>query len=53
MGVKIRLTVRDEHRVKIFKNGVLKIFGPKGNGVTGEWKDYITSSNMIMLPHKI
>jgi hypothetical protein len=31
--------LRDEHRLRIFKNTVLrKIFGPKKDEVTGEWR---------------
>jgi hypothetical protein len=33
------LTVRDEHRLRVFENRVLRrIFGPKRDGVTGEWR---------------
>jgi hypothetical protein len=33
------LTLREEHRLKMFDNGVLRrIFGPKRDEVTGEWK---------------
>ena len=33
------LTLREEHRLRVFKNRALrKIFGPKRDGVTGEWK---------------
>jgi hypothetical protein len=33
------LTLREEHRLKIFENKVLrKIFGPKRDEVTGEWR---------------
>jgi hypothetical protein len=32
-------TLKEEHRLKIFENRVLwKIFGPKRDEVTGEWK---------------
>jgi hypothetical protein len=32
------LTLREEHRLRVFENRVLRrIFGPKGNEVTGEW----------------
>jgi len=28
----------EEHRLRVFENRVLKrIFGPKGDGLTGEW----------------
>ena len=33
------LTLREEHRLRVFENRVLRrIFGPKGDGVTGEWR---------------
>jgi hypothetical protein len=32
-------TLREVHRLRVFKNRVLRrIFGPKGDEVTGEWK---------------
>jgi hypothetical protein len=32
------LTVREEHKLRVFENRVLRIFGPKSDGVTGEWR---------------
>jgi hypothetical protein len=33
------LTVREEHKLRVFENRVLRrIFGPKRNGVTGGWR---------------
>jgi hypothetical protein len=33
------LTVREEHKLRVFENRVLRrIFGPKMVGVTGEWR---------------
>jgi hypothetical protein len=33
------LTLREEHRLKVFENRVLrKIFGPKRDEVTGDWR---------------
>jgi hypothetical protein len=33
------LTLRDEHRLRVFDNRVLRrIFGPKRDEVTGEWR---------------
>ena len=33
------LTLREEHRMRVFENRVLRrIFGPKRDGVTGEWR---------------
>jgi hypothetical protein len=33
------LTLREEYRLRVFENRVLRrIFGPKGNEVTGGWR---------------
>jgi len=32
------LTLREEHRLKVFEIRVLRIFGPKRDEVTGEWR---------------
>jgi hypothetical protein len=33
------LTLREEHRLKVFENRVLRrTFGPKRDGSTGEWR---------------
>ena len=32
------LTLREEHKLRMFENRVLRIFGPKRDGVTGEWR---------------
>jgi hypothetical protein len=33
------LTLREEHRLRVFEDRVLRrIFGPKGDEVTGEWR---------------
>ena len=33
------LTLREKHRLRVFENRVLRrIFGPKWDGVTGEWR---------------
>jgi hypothetical protein len=42
MGLKLglwSLTLREEHRLRVFENRVLRrIFGPKRDEVTGEWR---------------
>jgi hypothetical protein len=36
MGMKfVCYYIREEHRLKVFENKVMKIFGPKGKKVTG------------------
>ena len=32
------LTLREGHRLSAFENRMFRIFGPKRNGVTGEWR---------------
>jgi hypothetical protein len=31
-------TLREEHRLRVFENKVLRIFGPKRDEVTGGWR---------------
>jgi hypothetical protein len=39
MGVKQSVTLREEYRLRVFKNRVLRrIFGPKREEVAGGWK---------------
>jgi hypothetical protein len=39
MGMKRGLSLREEHRLRVFKNRVLRrIFGPKRDEVMGEWR---------------
>jgi hypothetical protein len=32
------LPLREEHSLRVFENRVLRIFGPKRDEVTGEWR---------------
>jgi hypothetical protein len=32
------LTVREKHKLRVFENRELRIFGPKRDGVTGGWR---------------
>jgi hypothetical protein len=32
------LTLREERRLRVFENWVLRVFGPKRDEVTGEWR---------------
>jgi hypothetical protein len=34
----LSLTLREEHRLRVFENRVLRIFGPKRDEVTGGWR---------------
>jgi hypothetical protein len=34
----LSLTLREEHRLRVFENTVLRIFGPKRDEVTGGWR---------------
>jgi hypothetical protein len=39
MGVRLGLALREEHRLRVFENSVLRrIFGSKRDEVTGEWR---------------
>jgi uncharacterized membrane protein len=39
MAVRRSVTLREEHRLRMFENRVLRrIFGPKRDEVTGEWR---------------
>jgi hypothetical protein len=44
------LTLREEHRLKVFENRVLRrIFGPKRDEVTGGWRKLHNIIRMIKL----
>jgi hypothetical protein len=46
------LTLREECRLTVFENKVLRrIFGPKRDKMTGEWRRLITRSFMLCTPH--
>jgi hypothetical protein len=46
------LTLREERRVRVFENRVLRrVFGPKREEVTGEWRYYIVRSLIICTAH--
>jgi hypothetical protein len=45
------LTVREEHRLRVFENKVLRrIFGPKGDEVTGGWRKLRTEELRDLYP---
>ena len=42
------LTLREERRLRVSENRVLRrVFGPRWDEVTGEWRNYIMRSSMI------
>jgi hypothetical protein len=48
------LTLRKEHILRVFENRVLRrIFGPKRNEVTGEWRELHRGDlhNLYLLPN--
>jgi hypothetical protein len=49
------LTVREEHKLRVFENRVLRIFGPKRDGVTGGWRKLYNEElrDMYSSPSKI
>ena len=39
MGVKLSLTLREERKLRVFENRVLRrLFGPRRDEVTGDWR---------------
>jgi hypothetical protein len=56
MGVKDGLlTVREEHKLRVFENRRRRIFGPKRDGVTGGWRKLYNEElhNLYSSPSKI
>jgi len=48
------LTLRDEHRLRVFENGVLrKIFGPKRREVIGDRGNYVKRNTVTLTPCQI
>ena len=47
------LTLREERRLRVFENRVLRIFGPKRDEVTGEWRKLhnVELSDLYSLPN--
>jgi hypothetical protein len=39
MGMKLGLSLREEHKLRVFENRILRrIFAPKGDDVMGVWR---------------
>jgi hypothetical protein len=54
MAVKLGLTLREEHRLRVFENRVLRrIFGPKRAEITKEWRKLHNGSFIICTCHQI
>jgi hypothetical protein len=47
------LTLREEHRLRVFENRVLRIFGPKRDEVREVGENYIMRSFITCTPHKV
>jgi len=48
------LTLREEHRMRVCENRVLRgIFGPKRGEITGEWTKLHNEEQMICTSHQI
>jgi hypothetical protein len=49
------LTLREDHRLRVFEKSVhRRIFGPKRDEVTGDWREnYILRSSIISTVHQI
>jgi hypothetical protein len=48
------LTLREERRLRVFENSVLRrVFGPKRDEVTGEWRKFVMRSLVICTPYPI
>ena len=46
--------MREEYRLRVFDNKVLrKIFGPRMEKVTAEWRRLHNEEHMICTPHQI
>jgi hypothetical protein len=44
----LSLTLREEHKLRMFENRVLRrIFGPKRDEVTGEWRKLHNKNNQV------
>ena len=47
------LTLREERRLKVLENRVLRVFGPKRDEVTGNGENYIMKSLAFCTPYRI
>jgi len=49
------LTLREERRIRVFENRVLRVFGPKRDKVTGKWRKLHNEelSDLYSLPNTV
>jgi hypothetical protein len=47
------LTLREERRLRVFENRMLRVFGPKRDEVTREWRKLKMRRLMICIPYPI
>jgi len=48
------LTLREERKLRVFENRVLRrVFWPKRDEVTGEWRNFLMRNIMICTPHPL
>jgi hypothetical protein len=54
MGVKLGVMLREESRLRVIKDGVLRrLLGPTEDGVKGGGEDYVMRSLMICTVHQM
>jgi hypothetical protein len=47
------LTLKEEQRLRVFENRVLRISGPKGGEITGEWRKMHNERFIICTHHQM
>jgi hypothetical protein len=45
--------IREEHRLRVLQNGVMRIFEPKWEEVTGDWKKFYSETLGICTSYHI
>ena len=52
-GCETWSTLREERKLRVFENMVLRIFGPRRDEVMGEWRRLHKEELMICIPHPV